>query len=216
MTRPRTACTCRRQFCWHCSPEKRLCESRHKLSAVSSQLSANQCSVTALSRGERVSRCRRFHQPERDGPSPAEGLWTPSAHRATARRRVRGRFPACKLDSRFRGNDCDIACAAVVRFLKQMSIPAEKSDRRLMRQMFGAIAPRYNFVTSVFSYGMDRRWKQARRPQGRPAERGVGLGSGLRHGRLFRNRSSIAAHLNSRRRRPHPGDAGDGAGAVRL
>ncbi len=41
-----------------------------------------------------------------------------------------------------------------------MSIPAEKSDRRLMRQMFGAIAPRYNFVTSVFSYGMDRRWKQ--------------------------------------------------------
>ena len=29
-----------------------------------------------------------------------------------------------------------------------------------MRQMFGAIAPRYNFVTQVFSYGMDRRWKQ--------------------------------------------------------
>ncbi len=64
------------------------------------------------------------------------------------------------MDSRFRGNDCDTACAAVVRFLKRMSIPAEKSDRRLMRQMFGAIAPRYNFVTSVFSYGMDRRWKQ--------------------------------------------------------
>jgi demethylmenaquinone methyltransferase/2-methoxy-6-polyprenyl-1,4-benzoquinol methylase len=42
-----------------------------------------------------------------------------------------------------------------------MSIPAEKSDRRLMRQMFEAIAPRYNFVTSAFSYGMDRRWKQA-------------------------------------------------------
>jgi demethylmenaquinone methyltransferase/2-methoxy-6-polyprenyl-1,4-benzoquinol methylase len=41
-----------------------------------------------------------------------------------------------------------------------MSVPAEKSDRRLMRQMFGAIAPRYNFVTSVFSYGMDRGWKQ--------------------------------------------------------
>jgi demethylmenaquinone methyltransferase/2-methoxy-6-polyprenyl-1,4-benzoquinol methylase len=41
-----------------------------------------------------------------------------------------------------------------------MSVPAEKSDRRLMRQMFGAIAPRYDFVTHVFSYGMDRGWKQ--------------------------------------------------------
>ena len=41
-----------------------------------------------------------------------------------------------------------------------MSVPAEKSDRRLMRQMFGAIAPRYDFVTRVFSYGMDRGWKE--------------------------------------------------------
>ncbi len=41
-----------------------------------------------------------------------------------------------------------------------MNSPAEKCDWRLMRQMFGAIAPRYNFVTQVFSYGMDRRWKQ--------------------------------------------------------
>ena len=41
-----------------------------------------------------------------------------------------------------------------------MSVPAEKSDRRLMRQMFGAIAPRYDFVTHVSSYGMDRGWKQ--------------------------------------------------------
>jgi len=64
------------------------------------------------------------------------------------------------VDSRFRGNDCDSARLAVVRFLDQMRVPAEKSDWRLMRQMFGAIAPRYNFVTSVFSYGMDRRWKQ--------------------------------------------------------
>jgi hypothetical protein len=37
-------------------------------------------SVPALSRGERVARCRRFHQPERAGPSPAEGLWTRRAH----------------------------------------------------------------------------------------------------------------------------------------
>jgi demethylmenaquinone methyltransferase/2-methoxy-6-polyprenyl-1,4-benzoquinol methylase len=29
-----------------------------------------------------------------------------------------------------------------------------------MRQMFGAIAPRYDFITRVFSYGMDRRWKR--------------------------------------------------------
>ena len=48
----------------------------------------------------------------------------------------------------------------MVRFLLYMNSPAEKSDWRLMRQMFGTIAPRYDFVTHVFSYGMDRRWKQ--------------------------------------------------------
>jgi len=36
----------------------------------------------------------------------------------------------------------------------------EKEDSRLMRQMFGVIAPRYDFITRVFSYGMDRRWKR--------------------------------------------------------
>jgi demethylmenaquinone methyltransferase / 2-methoxy-6-polyprenyl-1,4-benzoquinol methylase len=41
-----------------------------------------------------------------------------------------------------------------------MPIPAERADSRLMRQMFGAIAPRYDFITRVFSYGMDRRWKR--------------------------------------------------------
>ena len=41
-----------------------------------------------------------------------------------------------------------------------MHPPAEKRDRPLMRQMFGAIAPRYSFVTQAFSYGMDRRWKE--------------------------------------------------------
>lgn len=30
-----------------------------------------------------------------------------------------------------------------------------------MRGMFGAIAPRYDFVTHIFSYGMDRRWKRS-------------------------------------------------------
>ena len=29
-----------------------------------------------------------------------------------------------------------------------------------MRAMFGTIAPRYDFVTHVLSYGMDRRWKR--------------------------------------------------------
>jgi len=29
-----------------------------------------------------------------------------------------------------------------------------------MRQMFGTIAPRYDFVTRILSYGMDRRWKR--------------------------------------------------------
>jgi demethylmenaquinone methyltransferase/2-methoxy-6-polyprenyl-1,4-benzoquinol methylase len=29
-----------------------------------------------------------------------------------------------------------------------------------MRQMFGVIAPRYDFITRVFSFGMDGRWKR--------------------------------------------------------
>lgn len=29
-----------------------------------------------------------------------------------------------------------------------------------MREMFGTIAPRYDFVTRLFSYGMDMRWKR--------------------------------------------------------
>ncbi len=41
-----------------------------------------------------------------------------------------------------------------------MNIPAEKQDTRLMREMFSTIAPRYDFITRIFSYGMDRRWKQ--------------------------------------------------------
>ena len=39
-------------------------------------------------------------------------------------------------------------------------MPAEKADSRLMREMFSTIAPRYDFITRVFSYGMDRRWKR--------------------------------------------------------
>jgi demethylmenaquinone methyltransferase/2-methoxy-6-polyprenyl-1,4-benzoquinol methylase len=41
-----------------------------------------------------------------------------------------------------------------------MPIPAERQDLRLMRAMFSTIAPRYDFITRIFSYGMDRRWKR--------------------------------------------------------
>lgn len=43
----------------------------------------------------------------------------------------------------------------------QMHAPVEKQDSRQMRAMFGAIAPRYDFVTRIFSYGMDGKWKRA-------------------------------------------------------
>jgi demethylmenaquinone methyltransferase/2-methoxy-6-polyprenyl-1,4-benzoquinol methylase len=38
--------------------------------------------------------------------------------------------------------------------------PAERKDLGLMREMFGTIAPRYDFMTRVLSYGMDGRWKR--------------------------------------------------------
>jgi len=41
-----------------------------------------------------------------------------------------------------------------------MKPPDERQDSRLMRAMFTTIAPRYDFVTRLFSYGMDRRWKR--------------------------------------------------------
>jgi demethylmenaquinone methyltransferase / 2-methoxy-6-polyprenyl-1,4-benzoquinol methylase len=41
-----------------------------------------------------------------------------------------------------------------------MSLPAEKTDWRLMREMFSTVAPRYDLITRIFSYGMDRRWKR--------------------------------------------------------
>ena len=36
----------------------------------------------------------------------------------------------------------------------------EQSDLVLMRSMFSTVAPRYDFITRAFSYGMDKRWKQ--------------------------------------------------------
>jgi demethylmenaquinone methyltransferase / 2-methoxy-6-polyprenyl-1,4-benzoquinol methylase len=56
-----------------------------------------------------------------------------------------------------------------------MSVPAEKGDTRLMRRMFGVIAPRYDFITRVFSYGMDRRWKRAGVERARMPQRPVVL-----------------------------------------
>jgi demethylmenaquinone methyltransferase/2-methoxy-6-polyprenyl-1,4-benzoquinol methylase len=41
-----------------------------------------------------------------------------------------------------------------------MVLPAEKQNPHLMRDMFRTIAPRYDLITRVFSYGMDRRWKK--------------------------------------------------------
>src|SRR5690348_12650820 len=41
-----------------------------------------------------------------------------------------------------------------------MNLPSEKQDSREMKAMFGAIAPRYDFVTRIFSYGMDGKWKR--------------------------------------------------------
>jgi demethylmenaquinone methyltransferase / 2-methoxy-6-polyprenyl-1,4-benzoquinol methylase len=39
--------------------------------------------------------------------------------------------------------------------------PAEREDATLMREMFHQVAPRYDFITRAFSYGMDRHWKRA-------------------------------------------------------
>src|SRR5579862_2596985 len=36
----------------------------------------------------------------------------------------------------------------------------EQNDLGLMRAMFSTVAPRYDFITRAFSYGMDKRWKQ--------------------------------------------------------
>jgi demethylmenaquinone methyltransferase/2-methoxy-6-polyprenyl-1,4-benzoquinol methylase len=41
-----------------------------------------------------------------------------------------------------------------------MSLPAEKLKPELMQEMFGRIAPKYDFITRMLSYGMDRRWKK--------------------------------------------------------
>ena len=51
-----------------------------------------------------------------------------------------------------------------------------------MRGMFGAIAPRYNFITRVLSFGMDRRWKRAGVRKALLPQGAVVLDPGLWHG----------------------------------
>jgi demethylmenaquinone methyltransferase/2-methoxy-6-polyprenyl-1,4-benzoquinol methylase len=41
-----------------------------------------------------------------------------------------------------------------------VKLPPEKQNSRLMRRMFSTVAPRYDFITRAFSYGMDSRWKR--------------------------------------------------------
>jgi demethylmenaquinone methyltransferase/2-methoxy-6-polyprenyl-1,4-benzoquinol methylase len=41
-----------------------------------------------------------------------------------------------------------------------MKTPVEREDLGLMRAMFATVAPRYDFFTRVFSWGMDIRWKR--------------------------------------------------------
>lgn len=40
------------------------------------------------------------------------------------------------------------------------SLPVEKQDSTLMKEMFHTISPRYDFITRIFSYGMDSAWKR--------------------------------------------------------
>jgi demethylmenaquinone methyltransferase/2-methoxy-6-polyprenyl-1,4-benzoquinol methylase len=42
-----------------------------------------------------------------------------------------------------------------------MTPPPERQCTRLMRAMFATVAPRYDFITRAFSYGMDRQWKRS-------------------------------------------------------
>jgi demethylmenaquinone methyltransferase/2-methoxy-6-polyprenyl-1,4-benzoquinol methylase len=54
-----------------------------------------------------------------------------------------------------------------------MPLPPEKEDTRLMRGMFHTVAPRYDFITRAFSYGMDLRWKRAGVEEARLPENAV-------------------------------------------
>ena len=44
-----------------------------------------------------------------------------------------------------------------------------------MRAMFSTVAPRYDFITRTFSYGMDRHWKRTGLDRAKLPERPVVL-----------------------------------------
>jgi demethylmenaquinone methyltransferase / 2-methoxy-6-polyprenyl-1,4-benzoquinol methylase len=74
-----------------------------------------------------------------------------------------------------------------------------------MRAMFSTIAPRYDFITRVFSYGMDRRWKRAgveRAPlPARPVVLDLASGTGdfsLLVTRRFPGATAVAVDLTER------------------
>ncbi|HXS98920.1 MAG TPA: ubiquinone/menaquinone biosynthesis methyltransferase [Candidatus Limnocylindrales bacterium] len=56
-----------------------------------------------------------------------------------------------------------------------MPIPVEQQNSKLMRAMFHTVAPRYDFITRAFSYGMDKRWKRLGVERARLPERPVVL-----------------------------------------
>jgi len=88
---------------------------------------------------------------------------------------------------------------------QRVNLPAEKQDSCLMRAMFHTVAPRYDFITRAFSYGMDRRWKQlgverARLPQ-RPAVLDLACGTGdfsLLVSRHYPGAQTVAVDLTER------------------
>jgi demethylmenaquinone methyltransferase/2-methoxy-6-polyprenyl-1,4-benzoquinol methylase len=73
--------------------------------------------------------------------------------------------------------------------------PREKTDRRLMRQLFTSVAPRYDLVTRLFSFGMDRRWKTmgvagaSLRPNSRALDLACGTGD---FSRLLRRANAVS------------------------
>jgi demethylmenaquinone methyltransferase/2-methoxy-6-polyprenyl-1,4-benzoquinol methylase len=50
--------------------------------------------------------------------------------------------------------------STLLQFPHPVPRPPEQQNPRLMRSMFSTVAPRYNFITRAFSYGMDSRWKR--------------------------------------------------------
>src|ERR1035437_2677338 len=81
----------------------------------------------------------------------------PSSCSKVFRRKSRGPQPR---RSALRSPPHPFGGLVVIKSLATMTLPAEKLDSRLMRRMFGTIAPRYDFITRAFSYGMDGRWKR--------------------------------------------------------